>query len=179
MVLSRISKRVFSKLIIYGSVLSSAALLYEWFNGGDIRLSNKKRLAEYFDCDVEFLTCEQNTRRKSPHGTIKLAQNESLELAAKISSVMEATDYRFNISYDLEIVEFEEELGSYVEDKKKYFYRNFIPVYSDSENYVIRFPDNTTAAMTPDELKQFISQIQKFIAFQVEDFQATKKKDGE
>lgn len=138
-----------------------------------------KKLAEYFDCDVEFLTCEQNTCRKSPHGTIKLAQNEALELADKISSVIQATDYRFNITYNLKIVEFEEELGSYVEDRRKYFYRNFIPVYSDSKNYVIRFPDNTTAAMTPAELKQFISQIQKFIAFQVTDFQATKKKDVE
>lgn len=147
----------------------SVITVSKWFNGGVIRAKNLIKLSQYFNCDLEFLTCKQGAPNKTHKNKIELTRDLLLEEVEAVQKLLSDTKHAFTIHPNFETGEYIE-VTDY-EIKGKYKYKNVYlqPVYADELTYCIITKTKKEILLNPNELKAFLDSIKKYIAFQIND----------
>lgn len=139
----------------------------KWFNKGvSIRKSNLIRIAEYLDCDIEFLTCKQNYPRKSKSSKIKLKMSYTDRYLELIKELTKNTSYKFNYTAGFDIVNGEVKNDYFVEDNKKYYYEYIEEEYGEMY-YEVSINGGEYKKKTPTEMQDFANKIVSYISYEL------------
>lgn len=140
----------------------------KWFNKGvKIRKSNLIKIADILNCDIEFLTCEQNYPRKSNPSKMKLSALSFTEkYLSKLEELMKTTTSHFSFRIGWDIVGGEVYTGTFVDGETKYYYEDIEPEYGRMY-YEISIDGGEYKKKTPEEMEDFVKSIMKYIAYEI------------
>ena len=140
----------------------------KWFKKGvKIRKSNLIKIADKLNCDVEFLTCEQDYPRKSNPSKFKLSAPTFTEkYLKKLEELMQTTPSRFSFRIGWDIVGGEVYSGTFVDGQTKYYYEDIEPEYGKMY-YEISINGGEYKKKTPEEMEDFVKSIMKYISYEI------------
>ena len=162
------------KMISEGADISENTIS-KWFsNKGNrtmpkIRKSNLQLIANYLDCDVEYLECKQNYPWKKEKGKkfkVKTPVSLSEKYLNKLEELMKTTTYRFSYRIAWESVGGEVYTGTFIDGDTKYYYENIETEYGEMY-YEISVNGSEYKKKTPEEMDDFVKGILKYIAYEL------------
>ena len=140
----------------------------KWFKKGvKIRRSNLEKIAEVLNCDVEFLTCEQNYPRKNNLPKILLSSVSYREKYLNfLKELLKTKSIRFDYSVGWDITNSEIYTGTFVDGETRYYYEDIETEYGEMY-YNISIDGGEKKRKTPEEMDTFINSIVKFISYEI------------
>lgn len=139
----------------------------KWFKQGvKIRKNNLLKIAEYLNCDLEFLTCEQDIPRKSKGSKIKLASNKTELCLYTLKQFLTYKKHSFDYNFYAESDTYDVYEGYYVEDNVKYIYEAISENYDGEHGYIFNF-NNENIKVSSEKATKFIDDIESYIAFKI------------
>ncbi len=140
----------------------------KWFNKGvSIRKSNLIKIANILDCDVEFLTCQQNCPRKSNPSKIKLSELSFTEkYLIKLEELVKSTTSRFSYRVGWEVADGEIYYDTFIDGETKYYYEDISSEFGNMY-YEISINGSEYKKKTLEEMNDFVKSIMKYISYEI------------
>ena len=140
----------------------------KWFKKGvKIRTKNLSKIAEYLNCDLEFLTCKQPYPRKTTT-QIKIPINKTDIYLHKLKDLMSTTNNSFDINYNISSNTYDVYKGYIVENDIKYPYECISQNYDGEESYTFTTNKGDNIVLTVQETQDFVNDILKYISYRLE-----------
>lgn len=128
---------------------------------------NLARTADVLNCDIEFLTCEQDYPRKSNSTKIKLSDLSLTEkYLRKLEELMKTTTSCFSFRIGWDIVGGEVYSDTFVDGQTKYYYEDIKSEYGKMY-YEISVNGGEYKKKTPEEMDDFVKSIMKYISYEI------------